>query len=161
METQQLIGLPDLLVEKFLDLGDVQLALSSALGVPPEKVRVSKNASDMLEPPEWEVFCHVMLIDGGDFHTHLSPNEAVSCAMATIPLVSGICRQLFCRCLVGDETTNPFGFYLVDAAGAYRHVFIDTAREQIGEYVLSDRTEFPSLRGQMLRLRRVRLRSGL
>jgi len=140
MNTRPLFGLGDVLLDKRVTPDQVQAALSTLLSLPLEQVVVSLEIESIRRSPDPKVFCHIQFLERGEFHTHLTPYEALSKNLPTVPLLVSLCQFLQCRCLTGDEDVNPFTYYLIDGSGSCQRVGINPHREDEGEYVLSTGT---------------------
>jgi len=130
----------DLLVEGDVDVEAARVALAGALGVSEADVAVVASIEDAPPPRSGATVCERRHI-GGQFPTLLSiyaHGRQQGTQQGALALTQRLAQLLGRRCLVSDESANPYSMLLVGPGEEVRAVEIDPGRlDHDGEYWLS------------------------
>ncbi len=118
-----------LVLDCHFDIDSIKAALSSVLGVAPDRVHLYQDT----EPPILEgtdIPCYLHYFERGDFRILVSIlfQDEQPDAASNVDFAAKVARLLNCRCLVEHPDLDPYLMDLVDHTGASATVGIDAER---------------------------------
>jgi hypothetical protein len=131
---------PDCLVDRQLTDQELIAALSSYLSVAPSTILVVAEVPAYKLPNATTMLCERCPVRG-DFVLKLSfyPQDDAIGAQDGCRFIEFLCARTGCRCLVPDESENPFSMILVEGIDRRKGVFLRTDAMALDpeEYVIA------------------------
>jgi hypothetical protein len=93
---------------------EIRRALARAFGLDDERIVLVSEVCDMPAPSPSIVAC-VVRSRGGQFRVSLEIYPGEPTAVPEAEFASRVCRELGCRCLISDDSLNPYRWLLVTA----------------------------------------------
>lgn len=120
------MGWPDCIVDRHLSKEEITSALSKYLSIPSEGIMVVEEVPGESIDVRVQLLCERTLIKG-DFHLKLSfypQNPALEQGNGD-RFIDYLCETLHCKCLISDDSFDPYSMILVEAPSRHRQVFLD------------------------------------
>ena len=93
---------------------EIRQALARAFGLDDERIRLVPEVCELPVPSPSTVAC-VVHSRGGQFRVSLEIYPGEPTAVPEAEFASRVCRELGCRCLISDDSLNPYRWLLVTA----------------------------------------------
>ncbi len=127
----------DLLLDRVVDSTTLGAAVARLMGLEPKQVLVTPSIADAAWPANVKVVVEATRRPG-EFLYRLSIFLYDSALEASPEdFVRGLCTEIQVRCLMSDDSANPYSMLLVDDSGELRQVWLDPERlDDHDEYVI-------------------------
>ena len=120
---------PDCLVDRALTDQELASALGAFLSVQRSTILVVDDLASAALSPHINVICE-RSYTGGDFIMLLAfypQNDKIEAGDGA-EFIEFLCKTCKCRCLMSDDSLNPYSWILLDGTNRRRGVFLDVDR---------------------------------
>jgi len=127
----------EVLVDRELTDDEVMTTMVALFAVSPDAVLVVDDITAANVSEKLSVVCERTPIRG-DFSLRLSIylHDPALEQLDRIAIVGQFCDLLHCKCLISDDSVNPYAMLLVEGSARQQPVFLDPERLDAEEYVL-------------------------
>jgi len=136
----------EILIDRPLTSEAITLALSELFNLPANVIAVVEDITTSERDEHKQVSCEKQLIKG-EFIEKISIYLLNANLADNMDLkdIEKLCRLLHCKCLVSDNSLNPFAMILVEESGKNQIIFLDVERLENEEYIIDRSLESKKL----------------
>jgi hypothetical protein len=132
---------PDLIIDRSVTDNELAVAIAKVLGIPRYAILVGNEMPEGALDEQIQLVCTTSRA-GGEFRTAIAlyPQSAYLIegfsARKVIQVIEELCAALHSKCLISDDSPNPYGMVLIEGPGVARRVFLDADKldQDVPEY---------------------------
>ncbi|OCQ99773.1 hypothetical protein BCD67_15330 [Oscillatoriales cyanobacterium USR001] len=131
----------EILIDRPLTSEAITIALSELFSLPANAIAVVEDIATSESNEHTQIICERQPIKG-EFVEKLSVYLLNAKLADNIDLkdIEKLCRLLHCKCLISDDSLNPFSMILVEDLGKNQIIFLDIERLENDEEYIIDRS---------------------
>ncbi|HLO47220.1 MAG TPA: hypothetical protein VK211_02200 [Kamptonema sp.] len=131
----------EILIDRPLTSEAITFAISELFSLPANAIAIVEDIATSDSDEHTQIICEKQQIKGEFVEKIslylLSANLADKMDLKDI---EKLCRSLHCKCLISDDSLNPFAMILVEESGKNQIIFLDVERLENDEEYIIDRS---------------------